>query len=348
MKKCCCCSEPYESLEALEERLSRPTNGVMDTIRKCRGDLLIIGAGGKIGPSLATMVRRAMDRLGRKDDVIAVDLFPVPELKAKLKKLGIRTVTCNFMDRKQVEKLPDADNVIFMAGQKFGTSQGPELTWAMNTLVPEHACERYPSSRIVAYSTGCVYPLVDVKSGGATEKVPPAPPGDYANSCVGRERIFTYFSNKNKTPVAIYRLNYAIDLRYGVLVDIGNKVWKGEPLDVTMGHVNIIWQGDANARAIQCLDLAACPPVPINVTGKDCIPVRRIAQSFGKLMGRKVKLTGKEAKTAWLSNSSWSYKIFGKPEVDVDQMIAWTAKWIAAGGPSLGKPTHFESRDGKF
>lgn len=348
MKKCCCCAEPYESIEALEERLSRPTKGVINTIRKCRGDLLIIGVGGKIGPTLATMARRAMDELGRKDDIIGVDLFPVPELKARLQKLGIKTVKCNFLDRKQVARLPDASNVIFMAGQKFGTSSGPELTWAMNTLVPEHACERYPDSRIVAFSTGCVYPLVDVKSGGATERTPPGPPGDYANSCVGRERIFTFFSNRNKTPVAIYRLNYAIDLRYGVLVDIGTKVLKGEPLDVTMGYVNIIWQGDANARAIQCLDLAASPPVAINVTGMQIIPVRQIASKFGKLMGKKVKITGKEAKTAWLSNAAWSCKVFGKPEVSVDQMIQWTAKWLCAGGGLLGKPTHFESRDGKF
>jgi nucleoside-diphosphate-sugar epimerase len=247
-----------------------------------------------------------------------------------------------------VAKLPDAPNVIFMAGQKFGTGSAPELTWAMNTLVPAHCAERYARSRIVAFSTGCVYPLVTVASGGSRETDELGPPGDYANSCVGRERVFTYFSRKNNTPVLLYRLNYAIDLRYGVLLDVATKVWRGEPVDVTMGYANVIWQRDANAQALQCLALAAAPPAILNVTGPETISIRALAQQFGELFGRPVQIVGQEAPTAWLSNSAKAQKLFGPPSVAVDQLIAWTAEWVRHGGATLNKPTHFEVRDGKF
>lgn len=332
----------------LEERLSRPTPGVMEALRDLEGDVLVLGVGGKMGPSLARMARRALDELGRADKVIGVARFSHPAAREDLHKCGVETVRCDLMERAKVLRLPDAPNVLFLAGQKFGTSSGPELTWAMNTLAPAHVAERYAASRIVAFSTGCVYPLTTVSGGGSREEDELGPPGDYANSCVGRERIFTYFSRRNGTPVAIYRLNYAIDLRYGVLLDIAQKILRGEPLDVTIGHVNIIWQGDANARALQCLRHAASPPFVLNVTGAETIAVRELAHRFGKAFGCEVIIVGEEAPTAWLSDASRSNQLFGPPAVSLDQMMAWVAAWVQRGGATLGKPTHFQTRDGNF
>jgi nucleoside-diphosphate-sugar epimerase len=253
-----------------------------------------------------------------------------------------------LLDAAEVAKLPDAPNIIFMAGQKFGTSSGPELTWAMNTLVPANVAQKYTQSRIVAFSTGCVYPLVPVNSGGAREDTPLGPPGDYANSCVGRERIFEYYSKQNGTPVCLYRLNYAIDMRYGVLLDIAQKVWNGEAVDVTTGHANVIWQGDANARAIQCLAVADSPAVAMNITGPETISLRALASRFAQLFGKEAEITGEEAPTAWMNDASLSFKLFGYPQVSLEQMIEWTAQWVKQGGKVLGKPTHFEEREGKF
>jgi nucleoside-diphosphate-sugar epimerase len=305
----------------------------------------VLGVGGKMGPTLARMARRALDKRYR---VIGVARFTSKDLPAELEKHGVLSVPCDLLDRQSVAKLPDAPNIIFMAGQKFGTGSAPELTWAMNTLVPAHCAERYARSRIVAFSTGCVYPLTTVASGGSRETDELGPPGDYANSCVGRERVFTYFSRKNNTPVLLFRLNYAIDLRYGVLLDVAMKVWRGEPVDVTMGHANVIWQRDANAQALQSFTLAASPPAILNVTGPETISIRTLAQQFGELFGRPAKVVGQEAPTAWLSNSAKAQKLFGPPSVAVDQLIAWTAEWVRHGGATLNKPTHFEVRDGKF
>lgn len=332
------------TVDQLEDRLSEPTPGLIADLKQLPGDLIILGVGGKMGPTLARMAKRA----DPKRKVFGVARFSSKAIAAELEKYGVQPVPCDLLDRQAVAKLPDAPNVIFMAGQKFGTSSGPELTWAMNTLVPEHACERYPKSRIVAFSTGCVYPLAPVTSGGSRETDPLGPPGDYANSCVGRERIFEYFSKKNGTPVAIYRLNYAIDLRYGVLLDLATKVWAGEEVDVTMGHVNILWQRDANARALQCLKLAASPAIPINITGPETLKVRDLATQLGKLLGKPAKIVGKEAPTAWLNNAGKSIELFGQPSASVEQMLAWTADWVKHGGATLNKPTHFEARDGKF
>jgi nucleoside-diphosphate-sugar epimerase len=325
--------------------LSEPTPGLVEALRQLPGDILVLGVGGKMGPTLARMARRALDKRNR---VIGVARFSDSALPAELEKHGVLSVPCDLLDRQSVAKLPDAPNVIFMAGQKFGTASAPELTWAMNTLVPAHCAERYARSRIVAFSTGCVYPLVPVASGGSRETDELGPPGDYANSCVGRERVFTYFSRKNNTPVVLYRLNYAIDLRYGVLLDVATKVWRGEPVDVTMGHANVIWQRDANAQALQSLTLAASPPAILNVTGPETISIRALAQRFGELFERPANIVGQEAPTAWLSNSAKAQKLFGPPSVAVDQLIAWTAEWVRHGGATLNKPTHFEVRDGKF
>lgn len=333
---------------ALEAELSRPIDGVLRALEACAGDIVILGVAGKMGLTLAQMARRALDELGRKDKVIGVARFSNPDAQNVLQSAGVETVKCDLLDRDAVLKLPDAANVLFLAGQKFGTSSGPELTWAMNVLAPSYCAEKYANSRVVSFSTGCVYPLLPINSGGARETDEVGPPGDYANSCVGRERIWTHFSGKNGTKVAIYRLNYAIDLRYGVLLDIAQKVWAGEPFDVTMGHANLIWQGDANARALQCLELASSPPFVVNVTGPETVSLRAVAHKFGELFGREVAIVGQEAPTAWLSNAGRANRLFGYPNVALDQMIDWVAHWVKNGGETLGKPTHFEEREGKF
>jgi nucleoside-diphosphate-sugar epimerase len=247
-----------------------------------------------------------------------------------------------------VAALPDAANVIWMAGQKFGTSEAPELTWVMNTLVPAIVAERFARSRIVVFSTGCVYPLVPACGPGAQEDDPLGPPGEYANSCVGRERVFTHFAKQHGTRALMFRLCYAIDLRYGVLCDVASKVAQGLPVDVTMGAANVIWQGDANARAIQCLAHTATPPPALNVTGIERVSIRCLAQRFGWLLGREPVFTGTDGGMAWLWDATRSYDLFGPPTVSLEEMIVTTAQWHRQGGATLGKPTRFETTDGQF
>lgn len=336
------------TVDQLEDCLSEPTPGLLATIGRLSGGIAVLGVGGKMGPTLARMARRALDQLGRRDPVLGIARFSTHSLPAQLRQHGVEPVACNLLERDAVQKLPDMPNIIFMAGQKFGTSQSPELAWAMNTLVPAYVAEKYRQARTVVFSTGCIYPLLPVASGGAREEDELGPPGDYANSCVGRERIFTFFSKQNGTPVTLFRLNYAIDLRYGLLLDVAQKVWHGEPVDVTMGYANVIWQRDANAQAIQCLGCAATPPFAINVTGAETVSIRALAERFGELFGRPVRIIGQEAPTAWLSNASKAHALFGPPSVGVEQLIVWTADWVRRGGVTLNKPTHFEVRDGKF
>ena len=341
--------QPLLTQESLEDQLSLPTPAVLETLRQLQGDVMILGAGGKMGPTLARMVRRGFDALGRTDrTVYAVSRFSDPAAMAWLQAHGIQAVPCDLLDRAAVQALPDVPNIIFMAGQKFGTRAAPELTWVMNTLVPAIVAERYARSRIVVFSTACVYPLVASGSTGSREEDPLAPPGDYANSCVGRERIFTHFSNQNGTPLLMFRLSYAIDLRYGVLHDVAQKVSQGQPVDVTMGHANVIWQGDANARAIQCLGHTGSPPVALNVTGLEPVSIRWLAGRFGQLLGKQPVITGSEGPSAWLFDASKSYAWFGPPTVSLEEMIEATAQWVGQGGQSLGKPTHYETRDGNF
>jgi hypothetical protein len=333
---------------AVDELLSRPTPELVDSLQKTPGDIAILGVGGKMGPTLAMMARRALDQLGSKDKVIGVARFSNPEAQRKLEEANIETVKCDLLEPAQVAQLPPAANVIFMAGHKFGASSSPDLTWAMNVMVPAYAAQQYPDSKTVVFSTGCVYPLVPIKAGGAREETELAPPGDYANSCVGRERIFSYYSNKNNTHVALFRLNYAIDFRYGVLMDVAQKVWNGEPLDVSMGHANVIWQGDANARALMCLEHATSPASAFNITGPETISLRSLAVRFGQLLDRQPNIIGEEAATAWLSDASKSNQLFGYPHVSLDEMTSWVAQYLLHGGSTLGKPTHFEEREGKF
>lgn len=339
-------SEPTD--EAVDELLSRPTLGVMETLRRLDGDVIVLGAGGKMGPTLARMIRRGWDALNCSHKVIGAARFSDAATEERLCASGIETRRCDLLDRAAVQQLPDAPNVIFMAGHKFGASAAPELTWAMNTLVPANVAEKYSAARIVVFSTGCIYPFSPVQAGGSREDDAIGPIGDYANSCVGRERIFTYFSRKNETPLAIVRLNYAIDLRYGVLLDVARKVWDGEPLDLTMGHVNVIWQGDANAQAIQCLEHAASRPFVINITGPETVSVRALAQRFGEVFEREPIFFGAEGPTAWLSDASRARQLFGPPSVNLEEMILWVAQWVRQGGHTLNKPTHFETRDGNF
>jgi len=309
------------------------------------GDILVLGAGGKMGPTLAWMARRAAP--GKR--VVAVARFSEKGLRDALEQRGVETIACDLLDRSAVERLPQFANVVFMAGRKFGAEGDLPLTWAMNVQVPAIVAEVFRRARIVAFSTGCVYPFVPVGSGGANEDVAPVPPaGDYANSCAGREHMFSYFSAQHGTPGRLFRLNYAIDMRYGVLHDVGRKVRDGETIDLAMGHVNVIWQGDANTIALRCLAHTTTPTTPINVTGPETIEVSWLAGQFGKLLGKKPKLTGKPAPTGWLNNSSRMVKEFGPPSVPLAKMIEWTADWLGRDMATLNKPTHYEVRDGKY
>ncbi len=340
--------KPIEMEEALEEALSRPTPGVAKALEASRGDLLVLGAAGKMGPTLARMARRALDESGSKRQVIGVARFSNPKARESLEKAGVRTISANLLARDEVQLLPDAGAVVFMAGMKFGSTGAEAETWAANAYLPGLVAERYPGRPTVVFSTGNVYPLVPAASRGATERMPPAPVGEYAQSALGRERIFEYFSRRLGTPTAIYRLNYAVELRYGILLDIAQKVWAGTPVDLRMGYVNVIWQGDANAIALRCLAAAESPAAVLNVTGAEKLSVRSLAIRFAEIFGKPPIFEGKEEKTALLSDASEALRRFGPVTVPVETIVDWVAHWVRKGGPTLNKPTHFETRDGKF
>ena len=329
----------------LEDLLSQPRAETTAALEACPGDIIILGAGGKMGPTLARMAVRAR---GDSRRVIAVSRWSSTAARHVLNDAGVETIRCDLLDPQSVAQLPDAANVIFMAGQKFGTADAPAITWAMNTIVPAHCAHRYRGSRVVAFSTGNVYPLLAVERGGSREDDTPGPIGEYAASCLGRERVFEFCSMRHHTRVAICRLNYAIDLRYGVLVDIALKVYRDEPVSVEMGYVNVVWQGDANRIALECLRLASSPPFVVNVTGRDTLSVRALAEWFAERFGKRVRFTGNERPDALLTNTSRMRETFAAPEVSLDQMREWVAQWIDEGGPLLGKATKFEARDGRF
>jgi nucleoside-diphosphate-sugar epimerase len=335
----------FESVEALEDFMTRPSDALIADLARTPGDIIVLGVGGKMGPTLARLAKRAAPA----KRVMGVARFSEPGVREALVAAGVEPISADLLDRATLEKLPKAANVVFMAGRKFGATGDVPLTWAMNVQVPAMVAEVFKASRIVAFSTGCVYPFVPVKSGGASEDVPAVPPpGDYANSCVGREHMFEYFSARHGTPGRLFRLNYAIDMRYGVLHDVGRKVRDGEPIDLGMGHVNVIWQGDANSVALRCLAHATTPTTPINVTGPETIEIRWLAGEFGKLFGKAPKLTGQESPTGWLNDSSRMVNEFGRPSVPLAKMIEWTADWLARDMATLNKPTHYEVRDGKY
>jgi nucleoside-diphosphate-sugar epimerase len=337
-----------EDVEHLEDLLSEPTEAAVEALARVPGDLVVLGVGGKMGPTLARMARRASDRAGVRRRVVGVARFSDPRLAARLESWGVEAVRCDLLDADQVARLPDVPNVVFMAGMKFGATGQESLTWAMNCWLPAMVCRKYRGSRIVAFSTGNAYGLSPVALGGSLETDPLAPAGEYAMSCVGRERLIEHFSSTDGTPVALLRLNYATEMRYGVLVDIARRVAEDRPVELTMGHLNALWQGDANALALAALAHVASPPLVLNLAGPELLSVRRVAEQFGRLLGRPVKLQGTESADALLSNGQQAHRRFGYPRVSAGQMIAWIADWIGRGGATLDRPTHFEVRDGRF
>ena len=338
----------FETEEALEEALSRPSAADVKALAAFPGDVMILGVGGKMGPSLARLARRASDQAGLPRRILGVSRFSEPGLAESLHQSGIETLSCDLLDRAAIAALPEAPHIIFMAARKFGSTGRPSLTWAMNTLVPAMVAERFPRSRLVSFSTGNVYPLTAVESGGPDESCPADPVGEYGQSCLGRERLFEYFSETHGTLVALLRLNYAIEPRYGVLREIADRVWTGAPVDLAMGHVNVIWQRDAISVACRALAHCQSPPLILNLTGPGLLAVRNLAIRFGELLGREPVFTGSEAPTALLNNASQCHRLFGPPETSLDEMLEAVAHWVQIGGRSFGKATHYEQRAGKF
>ncbi len=329
---------------ALDERLSRPGPALIDFMRRLDGDILVLGASGKVGPTLARMAHRAIQQAGVTRRVIAVARSGLEALSAE----GIETRRCDLLDRSALEALPRPANVVYLVGRKFGSTGQESQTWATNVLAAAQAAEVFADSRIVAFSTGCVYPLCDVRAGGATEATPPAPVGEYAMSCLGRERVFEHASLTRGTRAVQIRLNYAVELRYGVLADLARRIYQHEAIDVTTGHANVIWQGDACDYALRALELAASPQALLNVTGPETFSVRHVAQRLGELLERPVRFTGQENGWGYLNDASRAHGLFGYPSVPLETLLAWTARWVRQGGPTLDKPTHFEVQDGKY
>ncbi len=336
------------SLQELENKLTSPNRALIEDLRHLNGDIIILGAGGKMGPSLSILAKRAVLEAGINVRIIAVSRFSDERVREKMEDAGVETISGDLLDESFLQSLPTVENVIFMAGQKFGTSGNEGSTWAMNTYLPGRVGHYFYQSRIVVFSTGNVYPLVPVDSGGATEQTPPGPVGEYAQSCLGRERIFQYFSSVNHTPTVIFRLNYALDLRYGVLNDIARMVWNNQSIDLSMGYVNVIWQGDANSFALRSLLHCSSLPTILNVTGPEVISVEWLAKEFGRMMDRTPRFTGTPAPTALLSNAGEALRRFGQPVVSLQYMMTWTVQWIESGGADLQKPTHFSERKGQF
>jgi nucleoside-diphosphate-sugar epimerase len=340
--------DAIRTVEELEDLLSEPNAGVVETLGRLEGDIILLGAGGKMGPTLARMARRASDAAGVRRRVIGVSRFSSGQVEASLQAHGVETVRCDLLDQRQLDALPDAANVVALAAMKFGATGQEALTWAMNCYLPGMISQRYRHSRIVVFSTGNVYGLTPVYLGGSVETEPLNPVGEYALSCVGREWIYEHFSRTLGIPTAVLRLNYAAELRYGVLVDLAQKILAGRPIDLAMGHVNVLWQADANAMALQAFDHAASPPFVINLAGPELLSVRRVAAEIARLLGRDADCQGTESADALLSNGQAAHRLFGYPRVSAQQMIHWVADWVQRGGASLDKPTHFEVRDGRF
>ena len=334
----------FKDVEALEDFMTVPDADLERDLAAVPGDLMLLGVGGKMGPTLARLAKRASP----ERRIIGVARFSDASVKTWLQARRVETINSDLLDESAIKMLPKVTNIVFMAGRKFGAEGDLSLTWAMNAHVPALVAQAFAGSRIVAFSTGCVYPFVPVNGKGADESVSPNPPGEYAQSCVGRERMFEYFSRKLSTPGRLFRLNYAIDMRYGVLHDIATKILGGKPIDVSLGHVNFIWQGDASSQALRCLAHCDTPTSPINVSGHEILSVRGLAAKLGARLGRDPVIVGTEEPTAWLTDTSRATKLFGPPVVDTERLIEWTADWVARSMPSLGKPTKYEVRDGRY
>jgi nucleoside-diphosphate-sugar epimerase len=340
--------ERLKNESQLEAWLSRPSTELVDSVRQISSPLVILGAGGKMGPTLAMMARQAADTVGRSIDIIAVSRFHDESARRRLEQAGVRTIACDLLDPAATADLPDAENLIYMVGWKFGTQQNPAFTWATNILAAVAVCRRYRASRIVALSTGNVYPLSEVSRGGSVEEDPLTPLGEYANAAVARERMFEYFSDRDQTPIALLRLFYAVEPRYGVLVDIGRTVFDGQPVPLTTAYFNCIWQRDANDMVLRSLSLARSPRSVWNLCYPCQFSVRSVAQWFADRFGREAQLVGPESSTALLGNSAKLCATLGTPPTSLEQMMSWIADWIQRGGRNLGKPTRFEVRDGVY
>lgn len=337
-----------EDLKKLEDEMLQAGEDLVNDLRDLEGDIMILGVGGKMGPGLAELAKKALRKAGKDNKVIGVSRFSDQALQKQLEEKGIHTIQADLLNDSQLEDLPQAKNIIFMAGTKFGTSGNESFTWAMNSYLPGRVAEKFKDSGIVAFSTGNIYPFVPVISGGATEEMHPGPVGEYAQSCLGRERIFEHFSKKYKTPLLIYRLNYAVDFKYGVLLEIARSVLEEREIDLTTGHVNVIWQGDANAYALRALKLCDTPAKVLNVTGPETVSVRWAAQEFGKKFNKTPVFVSQEQSTALLNNASRAHQIFGYPKVTLRKMIDLLSVWLTKGGKVINKPTHFQERKGAY
>lgn len=337
-----------KNTESTYKQLLKPSAALIDDIARLKGDLMILGVGGKMGPGLAIAAKQAAEQAGIKKRVIGVARFTEPGLAESLNRQGIETISADLLDRVQLQSLPEIKNVIYLAGTKFGTQGNEPYTWAMNVHLPGLVAEKFRQSRIVVFSTGNVYPLLPVVQGGASEHQSPGPVGEYAQSCLGRERIFQYFSQVHQTPVLIFRLNYANDVRYGVLMEIAKSVKTNKPIDLNMGNVNVIWQGDANEMAIRSLHHCTKPAKLLNVTGPETASVRWIAEEFGRRWNQVPQFTGEEQATALLNNAAEAFRLFGYPRVSLKMMMELVADWMDEGGKTINKETHFQERKGNF
>ncbi|SMC78152.1 NAD-dependent epimerase/dehydratase family protein [Pedobacter africanus] len=336
------------NLAQLEQEILKPSAALVEDVSRIEGDILLLGVGGKMGPSMARAARQAIDIAGSRQRVIGVSRFSDAASRAALEAVGVETIAADLLNDAELNALPDAPNVIYLAGHKFGTTGKEAFTWAMNAYLPGRVAEKYRNSNIVAFSSGNVLPFVPVTSGGVSEESSPEPIGEYAQSCLGRERIFEYFSQKNNTPMLIYRLNYAVDFRYGVLVELAKSVLSGKEIDLRTENVNVIWQGDANEIAIRSLLHCASPAKILNVTGPEILSTRWAANQFGRIFGKEPKFVNESAGTALLNNASECHRLFGYPKVTIREIIELTATWMQQGGEALNKPTHFQERTGKF
>lgn len=339
---------PFADEAALDAAQSEPADEVMAALARCPGDLAILGVAGKMGVTMAQLAVRALRRAGSPATVYGVARFSEPGLREQLDRAGVATIACDLLDPDAVARLPDAANVIFLAGRKFGTAGGGEATtWALNALAPANAARRYAGSRIVALSTGCVYPLVEAASGGCDESVPPAPVGEYAMSTLARERVFEHASRSRGTPICLVRLNYALDLRYGVIHDLGRAILAGEAIDLSVPCFNGLWQGDANGMVLRCLERCSAPAAVLNLTGPETAAVPRVARRLAQILGREARFAGTPG-PCLLNDAGRALAAFGYPRVALGTVVEWTGGWLAAGGRSFGKPTHFQTTDGRF
>lgn len=337
--------ERFADEAELEDFMSMPSQALIDDLARLEGDILILGVGGKMGPTLARMAKRAAP----DKRILGVARFSDAKVREKLESWGVETAVCDLLDRQAVAEIPKLPNIIFMAGKKFGTTGSEDFTWAMNTYVPAIVGEAFAGSRIVAFSTILVYPYTNVLHGGSVDSDPPyAMPGEYANSCIGRERTFEYFSRKDGTPVRSLRLAYSIDMRYGVFHEVASKVHRGEPIDLAAAHVNVIWQGDANAQAIRALNHCTVPASPIIISGPETLSIRSLALSIGRRMNKEPLFVGEEGHHCCVVNAGLAADLFGYPVVPVERMVTWIADWVAGDKGSWGKPTHYDTRDGVF